>query len=115
MTPSQQQFYADALALIRSEWQAMRPAKGDAGAWWWAEKLTTWNGAHDWTMSRIEKKHLRLPVHLFITDCIELTQAAASEVLGKLKVPLAVRERRAEDAALALRGKKRRGRPQNGV
>ena len=54
MTPSQQQFRADALALIQREWKAMRAPKGDAVAWWWVEKLTTWNGAHDWSVQRIQ-------------------------------------------------------------
>ena len=112
MTPSQQQFRQDAVALIRREWKAMAALKGDAAAWWWVEKLTGWNGAHDWTIQRVQHdKLLRLPFHLLLTDCIELTQDAAQEVLAKLKVPLAVRERKAEDERLAALGKKRNGRP----
>jgi hypothetical protein len=112
MTPSQTKFYGDALSLIRSEWKAMAPRTGDAAAWWWVEKLTGWNGAHDWSVQRIQyDRTLTLPFHLLLTDCIELTQDAASEVLRKLKVPLAVRERQAEEERLAALGKKRNGRP----
>lgn len=112
MTPSQQQFRTDAVALIRREWKDMAPRKGDAAAWWWVEKLTGWNGAHDWTVQRIQyDRALALPFHLYLTDCVELTQDAAAEVLAKLKVPLAVREKRAEDARLTALGKKRQGRP----
>ena len=114
MTDSQKQFRSDAVRLLWREWKPMSEEKGDAAAWWWLESLTGWNDAHDWAVHRVQhSKTLALPFHLYLTDCIELAQDAAAEVLGSLPMPYAVRAKKAEEARLKALGKKRAGRPKD--
>ena len=114
MTPTEQQFSAEMLSLLRVEYGAHKARHGDARAWRFLKVLSMWQGSHDWLLKKLTKQ-IVLPRFIYIDDAIVLAAAQANVLLKTLRKPKAIRDEEAEDAALAARGKKRRGRPKNEV